>query len=42
MVERIVPQRFLDAEKERNQTLTPIEGYENAPLVSLTRSCSTN
>ena len=35
MAERIVPQRFLDAGKEPHQTLTPIRGYENAPLVSL-------
>jgi len=35
MAERIVPQRFLDAGKESDQTLTPIKGYEKSPLVSL-------
>ena len=35
MAERIVPDRFLDAGEEPDQALLPIEGYENAPLVSL-------
>jgi hypothetical protein len=35
MAERIVPERFLDAGKESDQALTPIKGYEKAPLVSL-------
>jgi hypothetical protein len=35
MAERIVPQRFLDAGEEPDQTLTPIEDYEKYPLVSL-------
>jgi hypothetical protein len=35
MAESIVPQRFLDAGEEPDQTLTPIEGYEKYPLVSL-------
>ena len=35
MAQRIVPERFLDAGEEPSQTLAPIEGYENLPLVSL-------
>jgi hypothetical protein len=35
MAQRIVPDRFLDAGEEPDQTLTPIEGYEKVPLVSL-------
>ncbi|CAF1233172.1 unnamed protein product [Rotaria sp. Silwood1] len=35
MAQRIVPDRFLDAGEEPDQALTPIEGYEKAPLVSL-------
>jgi hypothetical protein len=35
MAQMIVPDRFLDAGEEPDQTLTPIEGYEKAPLVSL-------
>ncbi|CAF1467171.1 unnamed protein product [Adineta steineri] len=35
MAERIVPERFLDAGEEPEQTLTPIHGYEKVPLVSL-------
>ncbi|CAF1446353.1 unnamed protein product [Adineta ricciae] len=35
MAERIIPERFLDANEEPNQALTPLEGYEKCPLVSL-------
>jgi hypothetical protein len=35
MADSIVPGRFLDAGEEPDQTLTPIEGYEKYPLVSL-------
>jgi hypothetical protein len=35
MAENTVPDRFLDAGEEPHQALLPIEGYENAPLVSL-------
>ena len=35
MAEETVPDRFLDANEEPEQTLTPIEGYETVPLVSL-------
>ncbi|CAF1228265.1 unnamed protein product [Rotaria sordida] len=35
MARRIVPDRFLDAGEEPDQALTPIEGYEKLPLVSL-------
>jgi hypothetical protein len=35
MAQRIVPDRFLDAGEEPNQTLAPINGYEKVPLVSL-------
>ena len=35
MAARIVPERFLDAGEEPDQSLTPLEGYEKYPLVSL-------
>ncbi|CAF1138590.1 unnamed protein product [Adineta ricciae] len=38
MTERFIPQRFLDADKELGQYLTPIAGYEKYPLVSLRAS----
>jgi hypothetical protein len=32
---RTVPERFLDAGEEPDQTLLPIKGYEKSPLVSV-------
>ncbi|CAF1420231.1 unnamed protein product [Adineta ricciae] len=38
MAERLIPQRFLDADKEPDQYLMPIADYEKYPLVSLKAS----